>query len=53
MLDFDLISLFIIGNLVQESGRAGRDGLPAKAIIMFSRKDIRTAMGVYTKGKER
>ncbi|PKY33061.1 hypothetical protein RhiirB3_451690 [Rhizophagus irregularis] len=39
-------------NLVQESGRAGRDGLPAKAIIMFSRKDIRTAMGVYMKGKE-
>ncbi|PKC56716.1 hypothetical protein RhiirA1_401926 [Rhizophagus irregularis] len=39
-------------NLVQESGRAGRDGLPAKAIIMFSQKDIRTAMGVYMKGKE-
>ncbi|PKY46252.1 P-loop containing nucleoside triphosphate hydrolase protein [Rhizophagus irregularis] len=35
------------------NGRAGRDGLPAKAIIMFSRKDIRTAMGVYMKGKER
>ncbi|RGB42502.1 P-loop containing nucleoside triphosphate hydrolase protein [Rhizophagus diaphanus] len=38
---------FFIGNLVQESGHAGRDGLPAKAIIMYSRKDIRTIMGIY------
>ncbi|GBB92844.1 hypothetical protein RclHR1_20650002 [Rhizophagus clarus] len=34
------------------NGRAGRDGLPAKAIIMFSQKDIRTVMGVYSGGKD-
>ncbi|CAG8444285.1 9171_t:CDS:2 [Diversispora eburnea] len=37
-----------MSNLTQESGRAGRDGLPAKAIIMFNRKDIRTVMRVYS-----
>ncbi|RHZ59174.1 hypothetical protein Glove_365g52 [Diversispora epigaea] len=41
-----------IGNLVQESGRAGRDGLPAKAIVFFNRKDIKTVMGVYMGGQE-
>ena len=45
--------LFVIENLIQKSGHAGCDGLPAKAIIMFSRKDIRAAMGVYTKDKDR
>jgi len=45
--------IFFIGNLVQESGRAGRDGLPAKAIIMYSRKDIRTIMGIYSNGQPR
>ncbi|RHZ58962.1 hypothetical protein Glove_366g4 [Diversispora epigaea] len=39
-----------MSNLIQESGRAGRDGLLAKAIIMFNRKDIRTVMGVYSGG---
>ncbi|RHZ66987.1 hypothetical protein Glove_303g7 [Diversispora epigaea] len=43
--------LISMGNLIQESGRAGRNGLPAKAIVMFNRKDIRTAMGVYSKGQ--
>ncbi|CAI2190727.1 8075_t:CDS:2, partial [Funneliformis geosporum] len=42
-------SIFII----QESGRAGRDGLSAKAIIMYSRKDIRTIMGIYSNGQSR
>ncbi len=46
-------NFFVIGNLIQESGRAGRDGLPAKAIIMFNRKDIKTVMGVYSGGKDR
>ena len=40
--------IFFIENLVQESGRAGRDGLSAKAIVMCSRKDIRTIMGIYS-----
>ncbi|RHZ83721.1 hypothetical protein Glove_88g115 [Diversispora epigaea] len=41
-----------IGNLIQESGRAGRDRLPAKAIIFFNKKDIKTVMGIYTGGYE-
>jgi superfamily II DNA helicase RecQ len=48
-----ILSFFVIGNLIQENGRAGRDGLPAKAIIMFNRKDIKTVMSVYSGGKDR
>ncbi|CAG8693076.1 8048_t:CDS:10 [Funneliformis caledonium] len=43
--------LMSISNLVQESGRAGRDGLPVKAIIMYSQKNIRIIMGIYSNGQ--
>ncbi|CAH1768507.1 289_t:CDS:2, partial [Entrophospora sp. SA101] len=42
-----------LGNLMQESGRSARDGLPAKTIVMFNRKDIRTVMGIYSGRQER
>ncbi|CAG8512166.1 10829_t:CDS:10, partial [Diversispora eburnea] len=48
-----IVATNAFGNLVQESGRAGRDGLPAKAIVFFNRKDIKTVMGVYMEGQER
>uniref|UniRef100_U9TPM2 DNA 3'-5' helicase n=1 Tax=Rhizophagus irregularis (strain DAOM 181602 / DAOM 197198 / MUCL 43194) TaxID=747089 RepID=U9TPM2_RHIID len=38
-------------SIIQESGRADCDGLPAKAFIMYSRKDIRTIMGIYSNGQ--
>ncbi|CAJ0643440.1 5816_t:CDS:2, partial [Entrophospora sp. SA101] len=40
-------------NLMQESGCAAHDGLPAKTIVMFNRKDIRTVMGIYSGRQER
>ncbi|CAI2192380.1 8902_t:CDS:2, partial [Funneliformis geosporum] len=40
-----------IQNLIQESGCAGHDRLFAKAIIMYSRKDIRTIMEIYSNGQ--
>jgi superfamily II DNA helicase RecQ len=45
--------VFFIGNLVQESGHAGCDGLSAKSIIMYSQKDIRMIMGIYCNGQPR
>ncbi|CAJ0866313.1 1128_t:CDS:2, partial [Entrophospora sp. SA101] len=38
---------------INESGRSARDGLPAKTIVMFNRKDIRTVMGIYSGRQER
>ncbi|RHZ69701.1 hypothetical protein Glove_280g39 [Diversispora epigaea] len=38
-------------SIVQKSGHAGRDRLPAKAIIFFNRKDIKTVIGVYIGGQ--
>ena len=49
-VNINIYIFFFIENLVQESGCAGRDRLPAKAIIMYSRKDIRTIMGIYSNG---
>ncbi|RHZ67003.1 hypothetical protein Glove_303g107 [Diversispora epigaea] len=46
-----IVATNAFGNLVQESGCAGRDRLPAKAIIFFNRKDIKTVIGVYMGGQ--
>lgn len=49
-----VLSFFlIIGSYIQESGHAACDGLPTRAIMMFNKKDIRTIMGIYSRGQER
>lgn len=42
----------MIGNLVQETGRAGRDRNPAKSVIFYSRHDICTNYTIITQGRE-
>lgn len=42
-----------IGNFIQESGRAGRDGNPAQSILFYSRNDIKTVYAIITGGRER
>ncbi|CAJ0837776.1 13542_t:CDS:2, partial [Entrophospora sp. SA101] len=41
-----------IGNLVQETGRAGRDHNSAKSVIFYSRHDICTNYTIITQGRE-
>ncbi|CAB5190693.1 unnamed protein product [Rhizophagus irregularis] len=41
-----------IGNLVQETGRAGRDHNPAKCIIFYTRHDICTNYTIITQSRE-
>jgi hypothetical protein len=37
---------FLIGNLIQEIGCAGRDGLPAQSIIYYSARDFKTLYSI-------
>jgi len=40
------------GNLVQETGRAGRDHNPAKCIIFYTRHDICTNYTIVAQRRE-
>ncbi|CAJ0823483.1 5155_t:CDS:2, partial [Entrophospora sp. SA101] len=42
----------MIGNLIQEVGRAGRDRVESKSVLFFSRNDIRSVYGIVTSGRE-
>src|SRR3989442_765685 len=42
----------IIANLIQEAGRAGRDGNTATHFIFFSKKDIRTNYSIVAEHRE-
>ena len=39
-------------NLIQEAGRAGRDGSSAMHFIFFSKKDIRVNYSIVTEHQE-
>ncbi|RIA79951.1 putative sgs1 protein, partial [Glomus cerebriforme] len=41
-----------ITNLIQEAGRAGRDGSPARHFIFFSKKDIRVNYSIVAEYQE-
>ena len=52
ILTFFLIFLNI-ASLVQQIGRAGRDGSEAKSIIFYSiKKDLRTNFGILAENRE-
>src|SRR6185369_13209900 len=37
---------------IQESGRAGRDGAPAKSVIFYSRSDFNLLYSIIAEGRE-
>lgn len=46
------LDFFLIGNLIQEIGRAGRDGLPAQSIIYYSARDFKTLYSILAGERE-
>jgi superfamily II DNA helicase RecQ len=44
---------YTLDQLVQESGRAGRDGNQAKATIFYSARDLLTNMAIIANSKGR
>jgi superfamily II DNA helicase RecQ len=51
MYKYSLFYIFI-ANLIQEAGRAGRDGNTAKHFIFYSKKDIRTNYSIIAEYRE-
>jgi superfamily II DNA helicase RecQ len=48
-----LTFFYILANLIQEIGRAGRDGNEAKSVIFYSiKKDLRTNFGILAENRE-
>ncbi|CAG8769323.1 11150_t:CDS:10 [Gigaspora margarita] len=47
-----IIATTAFANLIQQSERAGRDGLPAKIVVFFTLSDLRTNYCIITKNKE-